>query len=80
MQDEMAEARSELVMARDIINSATEGEDTTSLPTASSLIDRALQAMCRHEPTTWNSRSDTDGRIITTCEKCGVSWHQHDVS
>lgn len=40
-------------------------------------LDGDIKAMCPHDPINWNSRSAEDGRIITTCERCDVSWYEH---
>ena len=40
-------------------------------------IDVGIKATCPHDSIHWNSRSADDGRIITTCERCEVSWYEH---
>lgn len=40
-------------------------------------LDGVIKAICPHDSINWNSRSAEDGRIITTCERCGVSWYEH---
>lgn len=40
-------------------------------------LDGDIRATCQHDSIHWDSRSTDDGRIITTCERCEVSWYEH---
>lgn len=40
-------------------------------------LDGEIKALCTHDSINWDSRASSDGRIITTCERCGISWHEH---
>lgn len=40
-------------------------------------LDGDIKSMCPHDSIYWDSRSAEDGRIITTCERCDVSWYEH---
>lgn len=40
-------------------------------------LDGDIKATCPHDSINWNSRSAEDGRILTTCERCKVSWYEH---
>jgi hypothetical protein len=71
------EARADLVLARDLITRAVQAESVAGLDDAAAMIDRALRAMCPHDETTWDSRADDHGLILTTCDRCDVSWHEH---
>jgi hypothetical protein len=71
------EARQELVAARETLDRAVKNHPTPDLKAGLVTLDRAIQAMCPHDETTWNSRADGHGGIITTCDGCDVSWHQY---
>ncbi len=49
--------------------------DAADLVTAGSMIDRALRALCPHDPGTWQTAPDPAGELLTTCPACGV-WRE----
>lgn len=71
------ETRESLVQARDIIDRSLHAGTVDGLDESVTMIDRALKAMCPHDETTWDSRADERGGIITTCARCDVTWHEH---
>lgn len=72
------ETRAHLMSARDDVFRAGDGHANIDLELVAAHIDHALKALCPHLPATWNSRVDEDGRSLTTCYACGMSWYEHD--
>lgn len=68
--------RADLVRARTTIWRAVAGADA-DLPTAAAMIDRAIKALCFHDPATWQTAGYPAGEPLTTCPGCGVSWYEH---
>lgn len=69
--------QADLVKVRETIGLAIDGQ-AVDLRGAAVEIDRAIKALCPHDPTiNWDSRADEQGQIITTCERCGISWYEH---
>lgn len=66
--------RADVVTARQTILRAARGEDA-DLAAAASMLDRLLQESCPHDPAGWHTTPDDDGRRLTTCYACGVSWY-----
>jgi hypothetical protein len=69
--------QSDLVKVRETIGLAIDGQ-SVDLRGAAVEINRAIKALCPHDPEMhWESRSDGQGQIITTCQRCGISWYEH---
>lgn len=71
-------ARADLVTARQTVRRAAGGDDDADLPAAAAMIDKALRALCPHDPQGWYAAPDRDGHMLTTCNGCGVSWYEHE--
>lgn len=69
------DARADLVTARQTVLRAAGGDDA-DLPAAAAMLDNALRLLCPHDPQGWYTAPDRDGRILTTCNTCGVSWYE----
>lgn len=67
--------RADIGTARQTILRAASGHDDADLPTAAAMLDRVLRETCPHDPASWYTAPDTDGRELTTCYACGVSWY-----
>ena len=67
--------RADVVTARQTILRAASGHDDADLPAAAAMLDRVLEAGCPHDPAGHHTAPDTDGRPLTTCPACGVSWY-----
>ena len=65
----------DVVTARQTILRAASGHDDVDLPAAAAMLDRVLEAGCPHDPAGHYTAPDTDGRPLTTCHACGVSWY-----
>jgi hypothetical protein len=66
-----------LVQERDTLLNDHDSDDPERRDTELIRLDREIKALCPHDSISWDSRSTDDGRIITTCERCEVSWHEH---
>ena len=66
--------RADVVTARQTILRAVSGHEDVDLPAAAAMLDRVLDAGCPHDPASRVTAPDTDGRSLTTCHACGVSW------
>lgn len=73
-----AEMRAHLMAARDAVFRAGDGHANVNLELVAAYIDHALEALCPHVPATWQPRIDADGRRLTTCYACGMSWYHHE--
>ncbi len=71
------EKRAALAQDRDTVLEDHSSDDGHIRETELIRLDGALKELCPHDSINWNSRSADDGRIITTCERCGVSWFEH---
>lgn len=72
------EMRAHLMAARDAVYRAGDGHANVNLELVAAHIDHALKALCPHLPLTWQTRLDADGRSLTTCYACGMSWYNHE--
>jgi hypothetical protein len=76
-EDMNEQIQAALVKVRETIGLAIDGQ-AVDLRGAAVEINRAIKALCPHDPgSNWDSRSDEHGQIITTCERCGISWYEH---
>jgi hypothetical protein len=66
-----------LARKRDAVARDRDGDTGASREIEIIRLDDEIKAMCTHDAIYWDSRSAEDGRIITTCERCGVSWYEH---
>ena len=76
MKNDMRDA---LAVERDTVlhDPRRDGAGEKGRETELTRLDGDIRAMCPHDSIHWNSRSTDDGRIITTCERCEVSWFEH---
>jgi hypothetical protein len=66
----------DLVPARESLRLAGEGVSGIDFASASSMVDRVLATTCPHDVTKHHQAPDTtNGRPLTTCYECGVSWY-----
>lgn len=68
--------QADLVKVRETIGLAIDGQEV-DLRGAAVEINRAIKALCPHGAEFWDSRADEQGQIITTCQRCGISWYEH---
>jgi len=68
--------RADLVTARETITRAVAGQDV-DLEVAAAILDRLLAETCPHDPATWHTAPDAEGRALTTCGAREVSWFAH---
>lgn len=71
------EKRASLAQDRETVLLDHPDDDGHARETELIRLDGALKALCTHDSIHWDSRSTDDGRIITTCERCEVSWFEH---
>lgn len=73
-----AQLRADMVGVREALNRAAIGQaQPADFTGAIAMMDRALRSLCPHGPVTWNSRADDSGDIVTTCDRCDISWHEY---
>ena len=72
------EMRVHLMAARDAVFRAGDGHANLDLELVAAHIDHALKALCPHLSVTWRTRLDEQGRTLTTCYACGMSWYEHE--
>jgi hypothetical protein len=70
------EHKKHLVTARQTILRSVDGFDDADLPAAAAMLDSILRETCPHDPASWHTAPDADGRILTTCYQCVVSWYE----
>lgn len=71
------EKRMALTQERETVSRDHESDGEASRDTALTRLDGEIKALCSHDSIYWDSRSADDGRIITTCERCRVTWYEH---
>lgn len=72
------ETRAHLMAARDDVYRPGDGHPSLDLALVAAHIDRAIRGLCPHLPSTWKTRTDEYGRVVTTCFACGMFWYDHE--
>lgn len=67
--------RADIITARQTLLRAASGHDDADLPAAAAMLDMVLRESCPHDPASWHTAPDADGRELTTCYACGASWY-----
>lgn len=71
--------RAYLMAARDDVFRAGDGHANVDLALVAVHIVRALRSLCPHLPVTWKTQPDENGRSLTICYACGMSWYNHEL-
>lgn len=64
-------------LAKERDTATREQQDGSNRDTELKRLDGEIRALCSHDSINWDSHSAGDGRIITTCARCGISWYEH---